>query len=177
MMDLAKIRNELLILGTPGGENPEGNCTICAVMAADALMKGEPPLNRAPPDCTSVDVKAAEAGAKRVMEILPDHMRGRHEHSRAYLVWCWLRTAQNGVYVFEQSSDHVYNFVVDGNIYLIDTALCFARKVNTPGDCSVNSIPYPGPNGYRYLSPVPDDDPDTDSLSVYCWGALHPYWR
>ncbi len=183
-MNLAKVKTALKILSPLDGSNSESNCTRCAVEAADALVNGTGPTSPASPQACMVSSKAAKRkGVELVLELLPDHMKKRPDYSRAFIVWSWLtKSAKQGVYLFEQEEDHVYNFVIDKNIYLIDTATQIYRKINTAGDCCVTSIPYPkdfddvsnSRYGYNYINPQPQGS--KDSLSIYWWGALHANW-
>lgn len=190
-MDIQRVRQHLQILNDLDGSNPNGNCTVCAVITADSLVDGVCPLHRAPVGPWCIGAKASmRKGARRKLEIMPDHLI-RNGRSRAYIIWRWLKDrAADGVYVFEQEEDHVYNFVVEGagagrRIYLVDSATQVYRKVNTAGDCCAITPNYsPGFSdakvhgnvcntqyGYNYLNPQPidsvgggaHDDSDDDS--------------
>jgi hypothetical protein len=189
-MNLGTVKSALEILNPLDGTNPDGNCTVCAVLSAEALVEGAAPLGPAPKDAVGISEEAGRRGKQELFQISPDHMRSAAEDTRAHMVWKWLQhEARLGVYLFEQDEDHVYNFVKDGSIYLIDSATQIYRKVNTPGDCSVVSPPYqPGFKtmkvqgvrsntgyGFNYLSPQPLED--EDDLHVYWWGQLHVTWR
>jgi hypothetical protein len=188
-MDLEAVKAALQILNPLDGSNPDGNCTVCAVLSAQTLVEGAAPLGPASTDALNISQQAEQLGKQELLTISPDHLRPA-EDTRAHIVWRWLqRDARLGVYLFEQDEDHVYNFVKDGSIYLIDSATQVYRKVNTPGDASAVSIPYqPGfktkkihgvrsntDYGYNYISPQPLDD--QDDLHIYWWGELHVNWR
>lgn len=186
-MQINKVRQSLTVLSPAKGNNKYGSCTTCAVWAADALVTGFAPTIMAKSSSDVADEAAIRNGVKRVLGLLPDHMALRPDHSRGYLVWKWLNKATNGVYLFENEVDHVYNYVVDGAIYLIDSSTQVFRKVNTPGDCCVATKGYPVDYsegvgntdfGFNYLNaqPVGEDD-DFDRLCVYWWGPLHSVWK
>jgi hypothetical protein len=188
-MNLQSVKAALQILNPLDGSNPDGNCTVCAVLSAETLVEGAAPLGPAPSEAWGISEKAEQLGKQELLTIAPDHMRAA-EDTRGYIVWRWLQQeARLGVYLFEQDEDHVYNFVKDGSIYLIDSATQVYRKVNTPGDASVVSPPYqPGfPTkkingvrsnthyGYNYINPQPLAH--HDDLHIYWWGQLHVNWR
>jgi hypothetical protein len=177
-MNYILIIAELIVLGTPGGANPNGNCSCCAVLAARALVAGVAPVAAAPHSAFNIDGCAATDNAVKKMNILPDSNGQRIGIThRQQVIWTYLERAPDGVYLFEQSEDHVYNFVKhNGQLLLIDTATCLIQLVNTQADCDVVTPAYPADEGgYNYLNPY--DDGVQDSLAIWRWGDLNAHYH
>lgn len=194
-MNFGNIQAALTILGHPSGANPNGNCTRCAILSARAMVNGPPPAGQAPGQYMDVDAAVADDGANLVMKILPDvGALGGYVNpgrqliaNRQNVVWNWLQNTRPGVFLFEQSADHVYNFVKHGGqIGLIDAATRTSTLVAAPHHCNIPSIPYPAgppgvPGGYNYLNPAVDmgepGEARCDNLTIYRWGNLHAVWH
>ena len=187
-MNYPAIRDAVAVLGTPGGQNPLGNCSRCAVGAARALVSGVPPAGQAAFGGIDVSAEAQQDRAVLRHLILPDLNPNRTIIThREQVVWTWLDRATPGVFVFEQSADHVYVFVKHGGqIALLDPATLTFAQTHAPADCIRPSGPYPAgylgvAGGYNYLDPAvdldDDEDPNEDSLKIYLWGDLHAVWH
>lgn len=193
-MNLAVVANALSNLNNGDMYNTACACEPISVLAAQALVHGFiPTAGSGLTSNFSPGSSAPAMGKNQIFNLPPD--TAAVQQSRAFQVWSYLkRQFRPSVYVFAQDEDHCYNFVVDGDVYLIDASTQTYRKINTPGDASFyhdNNSPYaPGfktgsnkanypPSdttfGFNYLSPQPLK-PD-DNLAIYYWGDLHQMWR
>ena len=179
-MNFNIIQTQMGVLNT-GPENPLGNCSVCAVLAARHLVNGTLPAGSAPGDVYSIPTQAATDHAERKMHILPDINAARVGiANRQTAIWQFLQLSPPGVFVLEQSSDHVYNFIKHGgSLCLVDAATNTIKLVNSIPDCTVATPPYP--SGYNYLDPATDDDddedPNDDTLSIWRWGDLAAFYQ
>jgi hypothetical protein len=197
-MDLVRVSAALSRLNNNNPINDGGYCEPISVLTAEALVNGTEPVAGSAYETFASPGSSADSLQKRmILSVPPDSFRYGGGVPRGSLVWNWLQakaSKQPGkVYVFAQDSDHCYNFVVDGDIFLIDAATQLYRKVGTPGGASFyRNIPnypyspgfptggkkYPPSNtdfGFNYLNPQPKNL--DDNLKIYDWGDIHPYWK
>lgn len=192
-MNLNLVAINLANLNNGDMYNTGGDCEPISVLAADALVTGITPALGSGLSAPFSPVFTADA--KGIMELLslpPD--QPNDSNTRAFTVWRWLKhQAPAGVYVFAQDKDHCYDFVIDGDVFLIDASQQIYRKINTPGDASfyhdanspyapgfqtgkVGNYPPSNTNyGFNYLSPQPLKH--DDNLRIFRWGNLHQRWR
>lgn len=194
-MNISLVSATLSVINSNDKFNTNGICETVSVIVANTLVSGEDPaVDSGNTKSFSPLTEALKLNLPTPYTHNPDTESGgagNSSQTRAYKVWRWLKfeAKSGGVYLFAQDEDHCYNFVKNGNVYLIDASTQIYRKINTPGDASCFSgtgSPYaPGFHtgetqsntdyGFNYLSPQPLDD--EDALRIYCWGTLHQRFR
>jgi len=192
-MNLAVVSVRLAALNNGDRYNQERQCEPIAVLAADALVNNTFPAPGSGLNSQESPIFGAERRLIPELLVLPPDQE-RDRSTRASKVWRWLKSkAKRGVYVFAQDKDHCYDFVVDGDVFLIDASQQIYRRINTPGEASffydLNSPYAPGFHtgkkgnypvsnttyGFNYISPQPRKD--DDMLRIFYWGDLHPFFR
>ena len=161
-MNLEKVIKALAVLNPHKGDNPHGNCTSCAVDAAEALAGGAAPAKAAKQGDTDIP----NCGKEKVMSF----PLGKE---RAAKVWKWLFSeAGQGVYLFE-TGDHSYNIVKHKGIYVVDSNTLNYKILTEASDGPMRIDAFD--LTYDYLNP-PAEDLD-DPIEVWFWGPLHGNWH
>lgn len=146
---LRNIEVEFYVVHPGDPTNQAGNCTMCAMITATALVNGSDPY------CAGKD-QTVNGGV----------VKGRVDEGELDEMWDLIntQTVPNGVYIVEDEEDHVFNVVrrQNGDLYLVDTNMQRYRKITRKEDFETD----------EHSHILPGDE----GMNLRYWGLLDPRW-